>query len=89
MKECTENIDEKEINLAKFHSEVTSRPACSSCTTYIILFFIFTINIRISTYFVYYKYMNHDKKQLLKKALLFLKQQFTKDKNGKYDINKN
>ena len=51
--------------------------------------FIFTINIRISTYFVYYKYMNHDKKQLLKKALLFLKQQFTKHINGKYDINKN
>ena len=23
---------------------------------------IFTINVRIGTYFVYYKYMNHDKK---------------------------
>ena len=37
--------------------------------------------------FVYYKYMNRHKKQLLKKALFF-KQQFTKHLNGKYQTNK-
>ena len=37
---------------------------------------IFTTNIRIDTFFVYYKYMNQDKKQLPKKVL-FLKQHFT------------
>ena len=48
-----------------------------SCILYIALFSImFTISIRIGTFFVYYKYMNHDKKQLLKKVLFF-KQQFT------------
>ena len=32
------------------------------CTLYIVLLsIIFTINIRIGTYFVYYKYMNCDK----------------------------
>ena len=40
---------------------------CSSCTQYIVLFsIIFTVKIRIATYFVYYKYMNHNKKNCLK-----------------------
>ena len=35
----------------------------SSCKLYILSFpIIFTINIGIATYFVYYKYMNHNKK---------------------------
>ena len=35
----------------------------SSCTLYILSFpIIFTINIGIATYFVYYKYMNHNEK---------------------------
>ena len=37
---------------------------------------IFTTNIRIDTFFVYYKHMNREKKQLPKKVL-FLKQHFT------------
>ena len=32
---------------------------------------IFTIKIGIGTYFVYYKYMNPNKKQLLKKDSIF------------------
>ena len=35
-------------------------------TSYFFLFF-FTIHIAIATYFIDYKYINHDKKQLLKK----------------------
>ena len=36
---------------------------------------IFTINVGIGTYFVYYKYMNHDKKTDAKEKFLFFKQQ--------------
>ena len=37
----------------------------SSCTLYIVLFsIIFTINIGISTYFVYHKYMNRNKENV-------------------------
>ena len=54
--ECTENIDEVKI------AEVTlteNMRKCSSCIMYIMLFsIIFTINVGISTYFVYYKYIN-------------------------------
>ena len=55
--ECTENIDEVKT------AEVTlteNMRKCSSCILYIVLFF--TTNVGISTYFVYYKYMNRKKK---------------------------
>ena len=40
---------------------------CSSCILYIVLFSIlFTINVGIATYFVYYKYMNHNKENTSK-----------------------
>ena len=44
VEECTGNIDEKEIYLAKLHSEETISPVCSSCTIYSILFFLFFNN---------------------------------------------
>ena len=61
IEECTENIDEVEI------TEITQvKNECSSCTLYIVLFSIFfTINIGISTYFVYYKYMSCNKENVL------------------------
>ena len=55
--ECTENIDE-----VKIASENKHKNKCSFCMLYIVLFsIIFTINIGIDAYFVYYKYMNGDK----------------------------
>ena len=59
VEECTETVEE--VKLAKITSgEHESRRGCSSCTPYIVLFsIIFTINVGIGTYFVYYKYMNH------------------------------
>ena len=55
--ECIENIDEVKIASANKHKN-----KCSCCTLYIVLFSIlFTINIAVATYFVYYKYMNRDK----------------------------
>ena len=40
---------------------------CSSCILYIVLFSIFfTISIWIGVYFVYYKYMHHNKENISK-----------------------
>ena len=61
VEEYTENIDEVKIaGMALFER----RNECkSSCTIYVVLIaIVFTISIGIGTYFIYYKYMNHDKK---------------------------
>ena len=52
--ECTENVEE--VELAKITStENEYRHKCSSYTLYIVLFsIIFTINVEIGTYFVYF-----------------------------------
>ena len=58
--ECTENIDE-----VKIASENEHKNKCSSCILYIVLFSVlFTINAGIATYFVYYKYMNHNEENI-------------------------
>ena len=60
VEECPENIDE-----AKMVSENEHKNKCSSCILYIVLFSIFfAINIGIGAYFVYYKYMNHNKENV-------------------------
>ena len=68
VKECTENVEE--VKMAKITlAEDENKHKCSSCMLYIVLFsIIFTINIGIGSYFIYYKYMNHVKKLLLKKV---------------------
>ena len=75
VEECTEY--DEEVKPAKIIlAEDKNKHKCSSCTLYILLFSIlFTINVGIGTYFVYYKYMNHVKKLMLKKVLL-IKQHF-------------
>ena len=58
VKECDENIEETslvKINLTKCKH--------NSCILYIVLFSI-TINNGIATYFVYYKYLNHNKENV-------------------------
>ena len=61
VEECTETNNE--VKLAKITlSENENKYKCSSCTLYIVLFsIVFTINVEIGTYFVSYKYMNHNK----------------------------
>ena len=69
--EYTENIDVKiaEVTLIENVSK------CSSCILYIVLFSInVTINVGISTYFVYYKYMNR-KKEMFLDMIMSIKQQ--------------
>ena len=57
VEECTENIEEVKI--------VESKNKCSSCMLYIVLFSVLiTINVGIATHFVYYKYMNRNKKNI-------------------------
>ena len=83
--EYTENIDE--IKLAKITLADYENECKSFCTLSIVLLsIIFTINIGIATYLVYYKYMNNGKQQLLKKVLYF-KQHFTKHIKMVKDIN--
>ena len=61
VEECTENIDKVKIaGTALFECENECK---SSCTIYVVLIaIVFTISIRIGSYFIYYKYMNHNKK---------------------------
>ena len=60
IEECHENIEE--TSLIKINS---TKCKGNSCILYIVLFSIFVIiNIGIATYFVYYKYMNHNKKNV-------------------------
>ena len=60
IEECNEDIEETsliKINPAKCKS--------NSCILYIVLFsIIFTINIGIATYFVYYKYIYHNEENV-------------------------
>ena len=51
--ECTDTVEE--VKLAKISlSEDKNKHKCSFCTLYIVLFsIIFTVNIRIGTYFDY------------------------------------
>ena len=57
--ECAESIDEVRIDEC---NSVKNKCKHNSCTLYIVLFsIVFTINVGIATYFVYYKYMNHNK----------------------------
>ena len=74
IEECNKNIEGTSlVNSTKCRS--------NSCILYIVLFSIFfTINIEIATYFVYYKYINHNKEKnmiciwlcLSKKKLLII-----------------
>ena len=60
VEECTKNIEEVKITRKNDHK-------CSSCALYIVLISkIITIDIGVATYFVYYKYMNHNKENVSK-----------------------
>ena len=62
VEECTENIGKVKINEC---NTVRNIHKCSSSALYIVLFsIIFTINIGITTYFVYYNYMNRNKENV-------------------------
>ena len=60
IEECNENIEETSLIKIKL-----TKCKHKSYILYIVLFSIlFTINIGIGTYFVYYKYINHRKENV-------------------------
>ena len=61
IEECTENVEEAKITgITLFEHKNKCK---SSCTIYVVLMaIVFTIRIGIGASFVYYKYMNHSKK---------------------------
>ena len=62
VEECTENIEETKL----VENENKHENKCSSSISFIALFSLgFAINVGIGIYFVYYKYMNRNKKTLL------------------------
>ena len=67
VEKCTENVKEEETTEITL-CENKNKHKCSSCTLYIVLFsIIFTINVRIGTYFVYSHWYlkNHDVRVML------------------------
>ena len=60
IEKCNENIEETSlINSTKCK--------INSCITYIVLISVsFTMNIGTATYFIYYKYINHNKENVSK-----------------------
>ena len=61
VEECSEIIDK--AKMAKITLAEDQKKCKSSCTIYVVLIsIIFIILIGIGTYFIYYKYMNHDEK---------------------------
>ena len=78
VEECTEN--DEEVKLAKITlAENENKYKYCSCTLYIVSFLIvFTINIGIGTYFVCYKYMNHNKETDPKEKFYFLGNNYEK-----------
>ena len=86
IEECTENIGEVKLSCENEHKN-----KCSSWILCIALFSIlFTINVGIGTYFVYYKYLNHWylKKDFVSKLVPVLKQRFEELINGKSKTNR-
>ena len=72
VEECTETNNE--VKLARITlAENNNKYKCSSSTLYIVLFsIVFTINVGIGTYLVYYKYMNRNKETDRKENIYFL-----------------
>ena len=63
VKERSENIDEVKIaGITQADDKNKLKNICNSCALYLVLSpVIFTINIWVGTYFIYYKYINRDK----------------------------
>ena len=60
---CNETINEEKLTPAENENSYKRK----SCILYIVLFSIFfIISVGIGTYFIYYKYMNHNKRNVSK-----------------------
>ena len=85
VEECTESIDEVKFSgMALFEHRSKCKSSCRIDVVLIVI--VYTMSIVIGTYFIYYKYMNHDKKLLLN-MIMSIKHQII-NINGKYQRNK-
>ena len=67
VEKCNEIVEE--TSLVKINSTKCKH---NSCILYIVLFsIIFIINSGVATYFVYYKYMNHNKENVSKYGYIY------------------
>ena len=84
IEECNENIEETssiKINSTKSKS--------NSWILYILLFsLLFTINIGIATYFVYYKYINHNEENVSVYDYVYQKKKLIIIENGNSNTNR-
>ena len=65
VEKCNESINKTRL-VEKTLAENKHENECSSCTLYIVLFSLsFAINNGIGTYFVYFKYISHNKENIL------------------------
>ena len=72
IEECNENIEA--TILIKINS---TKGKNNSCILYIVLFSIFfTINIGIAIYFIYYKYINHNEKNVFKHDYVYQRKNY-------------
>ena len=72
VEDCNETADE--VKLTKITlAENENKYKCNSCILYTVLFSIFlTFDVVIGAYFVYYKYMNRNKKMFLNVMIMFI-----------------
>ena len=86
--EITDEVKIAKTTSMELHSTEGENKCKYSCTIYVVLMVIvFTICIGTGTYFIYYKYMNHNKKLLLISMIISIKHQII-NINGKYQRNK-
>ena len=84
--EITDEVKIAKTTLMELHSTEGENKCKSSCTI-CCLVIVFTICIGTGTYFIYYKYMNHNKKLLPINMIISIKHQII-NVNGKYQRNK-
>ena len=71
IEQCNESIDETRL-VEKTSAKNENKHKYSSCTVYIVLLsIILAINIGITTYFVYHKYISRNKKNVSKNDYTF------------------
>ena len=85
IEECTENIGEVKLACENEHKN-----KCSSWILCIALFSIlFTINVGIGTYFVYYKCMNRNEENASKYDYVYQAANYQLPINGRSQTNRN
>ena len=83
IEECNENFEE--TSLIKINS---TKCKSNSCIKYIVLFLIlFTTNITIATYFIYYEYLSHNEKNVCKYHYVYQRKSYNNNNDNNYNYN--